>query len=158
MDDGQNLSRRMLLAGGGAVLMTPLLPARAMAQTAAPRSIIIHRDPGCGCCLAWANLARQAGYAVNLQNSADMSAVKARLGVPTALASCHTAVVGGYIVEGHVPFTALSRLLTQRPADIRGIAVPGMPAGSPGMETSDGYREPFDVIAFYRNGRTARFG
>lgn len=158
MDQLQSISRRLLLVVGGAALVTPLLSHPATAQPAAPRSMIVHRDPGCGCCLAWANLARQAGYAVSLQNSADMSAVKARLGVPAALTSCHTAVVGGYVVEGHVPFAALSRLLTQRPADIRGIAVPGMPTGSPGMETSDGYREPFEVIAFHRNGRTSRFG
>lgn len=154
----QSISRRSLLVGSGAMLAAPLLSYPAAAQPTPPRSMIIHRDPGCGCCLAWANLARQAGYAVSLQNSSDMSAVKARLGVPSALTSCHTAVVGGYVVEGHVPFAILSRLLTQRPADIRGIAVPGMPAGSPGMETSDGYREPFDVIAFHRSGRTSRFG
>lgn len=120
--------------------------------------MIMFRDPGCGCCTAWASQARSAGYRVSVRNSADMVAVKRRLGVPVALASCHTTVVNGFVIEGHVPFDAVARLLAQRPADIRGIAVPGMPAGSPGMEVPDGTREPFDVIAFYRNGRTARFG
>lgn len=85
-----------------------------------------------------------------------MPGVKARLGVPGSLASCHTAVVGNYVVEGHVPLAALERLLAQRPADIRGIAVPGMPVGSPGMESPDGFREAFEIMAFYHNGRISR--
>ena len=83
---------------------------------------------------------------------------KRRVGLASNLASRHKAVVGGYIVEGHVPLAAVARLLALRPADIRGIAVPGMPAGSLGMETPDGYREPFEITAFHRNGRTSRFG
>lgn len=153
-------SRRAFLVGGTASLAALAAGGKlsAMQGTVTARPMTVYRDPGCGCCVAWANLARRAGYQVTIQNSADMAGVKARLGVPPALASCHTAIVGGYVVEGHVPFAALNRLLTQRPADIRGIAVPGMPAGSPGMETPDGAREPFDIIAFHRNGRTSRYG
>lgn len=154
-----SMSRRALLAGATATLTAAALSARvgAMQGATTGRSMIVYRDPGCGCCVAWANLARQAGYRVTIQNSADMSGVKARLGVPAAVASCHTAVVGGYVVEGHAPFAALNRLLTQRPADIRGVAVPGMPVGSPGMESPDGHREAFSVIAFYRDGRISRY-
>lgn len=153
------ISRRMLVGGAGAALTAVILPAGAGAiqRSASARSMMVYRDPGCGCCVAWANLARQAGYRVSVQN-ADMPAIKSRLGVPDGLASCHTAVVGGFVVEGHVPFAAVARLLAERPADIRGIAVPGMPAGSPGMESPDSYREAFEVMAFYRGGRIARYG
>jgi hypothetical protein len=87
----------------------------------------------------------------------DMTALKRRLGVPPDLASCHTAVVNGLIVEGHVPFDMIHRLLRERPQGVAGIAVPGMPAGSPGMEVPDGRREPFQVIAFDRQGRRRVF-
>lgn len=153
------VTRRSLLTGASVTLMAITLPGTAMALqgAASERLMTVYRDPGCGCCVAWANLARQAGYRVTVQN-ADMPAVKARLGVPTELASCHTAIVSGYVVEGHVPLAALARLLTERPDDIRGIAVPGMPVGSPGMESPDGYREAFQVMAFRRNGRISRYG
>ena len=153
------VTRRSLLTGASVTLTAITLPGTAMALqgAASERLMTVYRDPGCGCCVAWANLARQAGYRVTVQN-ADMPAVKARLGVPTELASCHTAIVSGYVVEGHVPLAALARLLTERPDDIRGIAVPGMPVGSPGMESPDGYREAFQVMAFRRNGRISRYG
>ena len=116
--------------------------------------MLVHRDPNCGCCESWAALARREGYAVTVQNEADMAAVKERLGVPAQLASCHTTVVGDYVFEGHVPFEEVARLLAERPGNIRGLAVPGMPAGSPGMEVPDGTVQPFEVIAFDRAGAT----
>ena len=160
MPGDDKTTRRTFLAIGvaSAATLTFVGEAGALQASSTPQSMTVYRDPGCGCCVAWANLARQAGYRITIENSPNMSAVKARLGVRSTLASCHTAVVGGYVVEGHVPLNAVARLLAQRPADIRGIAVPGMPAGSPGMETSDGYREPFEITAFHRNGRTSRFG
>src|SRR3546814_2676854 len=91
--------------------------------------ILVYRDPECGCCEAWADIARAEGYAVTVENRADMAAVKTRYGVPDQLASCHTAVIGGYAIEGHVPMQHVARLLRDKPRDIRGIAVPGMPSG-----------------------------
>jgi hypothetical protein len=84
-------------------------------------------------------------------------AVKAKLGVPQSLASCHTSRVGGYVVEGHVPAAAMTRLLRTKPKDVIGIAVPGMPRGAPGMEMPDGSKDAFAVIAFDRAGKTTRF-
>lgn len=159
------------MAGAGALAVTLLTgcsssePRRQTAQKqpsaspaeASAASMTVHRDPSCGCCGAWAELARGAGYQVALVDNPDMAAVKQRLGVPDALASCHTAEVGGLVVEGHVPFEAVQRLLATRPAGVHGIAVPGMPAGSPGMEMPDGRRDPFEVIAFDARGRTFVF-
>lgn len=108
----------------------------------------VYRDPSCGCCEAWTGIAEKAGYQVTLLDDNDMTEVKQRLGVPPELASCHTAVVDNYVIEGHVPLDQVERLLRERPAGIRGIAVPGMPIGSPGMEVPDGTKEPFRVIAF----------
>jgi hypothetical protein len=131
----------------------------AVAQTRAPvrPAMRVYRDPGCGCCTAWAAVARRAGFDVTVENVADMAALKARLGVPAALASCHTTVVAGLVVEGHVPIVAIDRLLAAPPRGIIGIAVPGMPVGSPGMEAPSGEREPFSVYAFDRAGRSRRF-
>lgn len=105
----------------------------------------VHKDPNCGCCTAWADLARQAGYVVTQVESTDMTSTKQRLGVPDHLWSCHTVEVDGYVIEGHVPFDALARLLNERP-DLTGIAVPGMPAGSPGM--GDDPAAEYDVVAW----------
>ena len=119
--------------------------------------MLVYRDPECGCCEAWADIARKAGYQVTVENRADMAAVKARLGVPDQLASCHTAVIGGYAIEGHVPMRHIARLLHDKPRDIRGIAVPGMPRGSPGMEMPDGSTDAFDVMAFGGDGKISEF-
>lgn len=148
--------RRRFLAGTAAAAGSLLLAGHAAAAAAKP-SMTVYRDPGCGCCVAWADVARAAGYRVSIVPSNDMAAVKKRLGVPDALASCHTTLVGGLVVEGHVPMTAVAALLRRRPAGVKGIAVPGMPAGSPGMEVPGGRKDPFDVIAFDAAGRTARF-
>ncbi|MGQ0558033.1 MAG: DUF411 domain-containing protein [Sphingosinicella sp.] len=120
--------------------------------------MIVHRDAGCGCCLAWAALAQRAGYQVRVVNEADMVALKRRLGVPESLYSCHTALVGGLVIEGHVPMAHIARLRRDRPAGIRGIAVAGMPVGSPGMEVPGVPAQPFQVRAFDAAGRTRPFG
>lgn len=118
-------------------------------------TMILHKDPNCGCCQSWADIAQNAGFPVQVVNEADMTAVKARLGVPQQLASCHTTEVAGLTVEGHVPIDVVEGMLRERPQGLRGIAVPGMPAGSPGMEMPDGRTEPFQVIAFFEDGRTS---
>jgi hypothetical protein len=120
-------------------------------------AMTVFRDPSCGCCEAWAEIARKAGHRVDLRDDQDMTAVKRRLGVPEQLASCPTAEVGGMVIEGHVPIEEVARLLREKPAGIRGIAVPGMPAGSPGMEVPDGTKQPFQVIAFDASGKTSVF-
>jgi hypothetical protein len=148
-------TRRTVLLGGAA------LPAFLLcgAARAAPRpplpQIVVHRDPGCGCCGNWAAQARRAGYPVRLVDEPDMPGLKRRLGVPQQLEACHTAVVADYVVEGHVPFEAIAWLLGRHPRGVRGLGVPGMPAGSPGMETPEGRREPFQVFAFNAAGRVA---
>ena len=120
--------------------------------------MMVYRDPSCGCCEAWTDLARQAGYQVELVDHPDMPAIKRRYGVPDELASCHTAIVGGYAIEGHVPLEEIARLLKERPSIIRGIAVPGMPRGSPGMEMPDGLKDRFRVMAFDASGKSRVFG
>lgn len=130
---------------------------RSGSSTPAPQAaaMTVYRDPSCGCCEAWAEIAKNAGYQVTLVDRPDMPAIKRQYGVPEALASCHTAIVGGYAIEGHVPLEDVARLLQERPSGIKGIAVAGMPRGSPGMETPDGSRDPFQVMAFDASGRTS---
>ncbi|WP_316015733.1 DUF411 domain-containing protein [Roseobacter sp. HKCCA0434] len=105
----------------------------------------VTKSPTCGCCAAWVALAREEGYEVETTDTHDITLVKGDVGIPGTMWSCHTAIIDGYIVEGHVPFAALEKLLEERP-DIAGIAVPGMPAGSPGM--GDDPTARYDVIAF----------
>lgn len=96
------------------------------------------------------------GFAVQIRDTDDLTSIKAAQGVPSELQSCHTAIVDGYIVEGHVPAADIQRLLRERP-QVRGLAVPGMPVGSPGMELQGATLDPYDVIAFEESGRTSIF-
>lgn len=113
---------------------TPPAQTPATAATPDPRPLlVVHKTPWCGCCTAWAEQAEAAGFAVELHDHDDLNPIKDALGVPAHQASCHTAEIDGYFVEGHVPFADVHRLLAERP-EARGIAVPGMPLGSPGME------------------------
>lgn len=121
------------------------------ASTAKP-PMIVYRDPNCGCCGAWADQAKAAGYPVKIEIRDDMGTVKTGLNVRADLASCHTVMVAGYVLEGHVPFDHIAKLLAEKPKDIIGLAVPGMPRGSPGMEMPDGSMDEFDVIGFDKNG------
>jgi hypothetical protein len=122
----------------------------AAAATAAP-PVTVYKDPDCSCCGAWVEHLKANGFAVTVHEVRDMSPHKKRLGVPERLGSCHTASVGGYTIEGHVPAADIKRLLTERPK-ARGLAVPGMPQGSPGMET--GKLDPYDVLLFDAAGGT----
>jgi hypothetical protein len=112
--------------------------------------ITVHKDPTCGCCSGWVQHLQKAGFDTKVVDTRDLDAVKKRLGVPDDLAACHTAEVAGYIIEGHVPAAALTRFLAEKPS-ARGLAVPGMPIGSPGME--GGKPEKYDVVLFGQNGR-----
>ena len=123
---------------------SPSTAPRAASVVASSLSMTIYRSPDCSCCHVWADVARRAGWTVASADKLDMAAFKAEVGVPLDVQSCHTALIGGYFVEGHVPMAAIERLLAERP-DIDGIALPGMPAGSPGMGgTQDA---PFEILA-----------
>lgn len=113
--------------------------------------VTLYKNPTCGCCADWAEHMRENGFRVDVEEGVSLAAVKDRNGIPHSLASCHTALVDGYALEGHVPADAVSRLLTERP-DVRGLAVPGMPAGVPGMP-GEGLAS-YDVIAFEADGAT----
>nr|WP_245615621.1 DUF411 domain-containing protein [Afifella pfennigii] len=111
----------------------------------------VYKDPYCGCCTAWADIARDAGYDVKVVERQDMMSVKAQLGVPEPLASCHTVTVGGYVLEGHVPLPMVARLLEEKPAAL-GLAVPGMPVGSAGMEVPGETPDKYEVVLFGASG------
>lgn len=137
---------RIALLALGIALMAP-------GATAAERPPMeLHKHPQCGCCNAWARYVERAGFAVTVHHEADGERRWARHGVPAGARSCHTAVVDGYVVEGHVPIENLERLLTERP-DAVGIAVAGMPIGSPGMEGPN--PQPYDVLLLERDGTTS---
>lgn len=133
------ISRRHFTTLSATALVAAALPA------CAGTPMRIFASPGCGCCHAWADLARAHGYAVTVEELTDIEAQKSARGIPLNLASCHTIEADGYVFEGHVPFEALESVLQDRP-DITGLAVPGMPIGSPGMGDDPAAR--YEVIAF----------
>jgi hypothetical protein len=135
------LTRRMMLT-----LSAAAAAGLATGAHAAPKPVIkVSKDPNCGCCTGWVEHLHSSGFTATVVDAPDMQAVKQRLGVPAELASCHTAEIAGYVIEGHVPASAINRLLAEKP-QARGLAVPGMPIGSPGME--GGTPEPYEVILF----------
>ncbi len=147
-----NSSRRSFLglAAFGAVL--PALGLRLPSAQASPRVLRVFKSPTCGCCGAWADHMRRAGFAVRVTETEDLGPIKASYGVAPELQSCHTALIGGYVIEGHVPAREVAQLLRERPS-ASGLAVPGMPLGSPGMEQG-GRREPYEVILFSPSDRS----
>ena len=145
------LPRRALLAA------LPALVAAGCAAQAAPTEITVYKTPWCGCCGGWVAHLTRAGFRPRVVEVEDLAPVRTRHGVPSALSSCHTGLIGGYVVEGHVPPADIARLLSEKPAAV-GLAVPGMPVGSPGMETPQGDREPFATLLLLdRAGRTRVF-
>ncbi len=134
---------------GTLVLGLAVSPAVALVATAATNVIEVYHDPACGCCVNWIRYMQAQGYVVMAHEDSSMATVKARLGVPASAASCHTAKIGGYVIEGHVPVQDIRRLPTERP-DAVGLAAPGMPMGSPGMEM--GAPERYDVMLIGRDG------
>lgn len=150
--DRRTFLTRTLAAG----TVASLLPSLSEGQPKLP-TITVYKDAACGCCTAWIDHLARNGFAVKGVDTDDLAGVKRMMGVPAALESCHTGVIGSYLVEGHVPAADIRRLLAQRPA-IRGLAVPGMPIGSPGMEQGDPRaNERYAVIAFTTNGTTSVF-
>jgi hypothetical protein len=141
--------RRFLTVLGTAGAILAMKPA--FAEASLPK-VIVSKDPSCGCCSGWVDHLKAAGFPVEVHETAGINRVKVRLGVPDDLASCHTAEVGGYVVEGHVPADAIKRLLTEKP-QAKGLAVSGMPVGSPGMEVEGVEDEAFDVVLFGLTGQ-----
>jgi hypothetical protein len=142
-----HITKRILTAAAGLAVIG------AVAATGAQPApmIAVVRDPGCGCCLAWVAHLQRAGFKTTVRESAER--FRETAGVPGAARSCHTGSVGGYLIEGHVPVADIQRLLKERPP-IAGLAVPGMPVGSPGMEQGS-RRDPYDVVAFDKAGKTS---
>ncbi|NHH99361.1 MULTISPECIES: DUF411 domain-containing protein [Oceanimonas] len=130
--------------------LTLLLATPVMAVTG---PVTVYKSPTCGCCEGWVEHMREAGFEVNSIDTEHMGAVKVRAGVKQELASCHTAHVGGYVIEGHVPAADVKRLLQQRP-EVHGLTIPGMPQSAPGMDIPG---SPYEVLSIDRQGETAVF-
>ncbi|MGB3389207.1 MAG: DUF411 domain-containing protein [Pseudaminobacter sp.] len=148
----ERLSRRALFSLAGGCLTLVVGGNLAGEARAAATVVDVARSPSCGCCGAWIEHIRAAGFTVQDRLVEDLAPLKAQLGVPAALQSCHTAVVEGYVIEGHVPAADIRRLIEERPSGI-GLAVAGMPVGSPGMEVGDEH-EPYEVILFGADSQT----
>jgi|SRR5262245_15428627 len=143
---------RFILAGAAvaAVLIVNVVRAQ---QSVVP-AVAVVRDPGCGCCLGWVQHLQRGGFKTTVTESAQR--IQNTPTVPASARSCHTATIDGYLIEGHVPVDDIKKLLRERPK-IAGIAAPGMPSGSPGMEVPSGAVTPYDVIAFDAAGKTSVF-
>jgi hypothetical protein len=118
----------------------------------AKASIELYKSPTCGCCTEWAEIMEKKGYEVHVHHQSDWSDIKKDFQMPAQLQSCHSAVIDGYLIEGHVPESDIARLLSERPADISGLAAPGMPQHSPGMAAEGAEYKDFKVISFSKNG------
>ena len=148
--------RGLFRLAGQAALASLMSAAAPVAREATkPTHIVVYKDPNCGCCKSWVEHLRKHGFDVAVRDTSDVSGAKRTGRVPEQLATCHTAFVNGYVVEGPVPAADIQRMLAEKPK-IAGLAVPGMPAGSPGMEVG-GRMDHYEVIAFTRDGRTSVF-
>jgi hypothetical protein len=116
----------------------------------------VYRSPSCGCCGVWVEHAQKHGFKIKDIKTEEMEALKQKHGVPAELASCHTTIIDGYVMEGHIPADDIKRFLAQKPDDLAGLAVPGMPIGTPGMEAKD-IKQPFQVLAFNDKGEVEVF-
>jgi hypothetical protein len=144
------MKRRQLLLGVAALPLVQALP-----SLAATPSVVVYKDPSCGCCTGWVEHLKSAGFSVTVRDVVDTTPERKRLGMPEAFAGCHTATVSGYVLEGHVPAAEVQSLLASR-LDAIGLAVPGMPLGSPGMEVGSRI-DPYDVLLVGRNGQASVF-
>ncbi len=147
------MQRRIFLIGlAGALASACKKPA----STEPLANLVVHKSEGCACCDGWVRHLRAAGFAVEVREESNMNEIKTRVGVPAGKGSCHTAVVAGYFIEGHVPAPDVQRLLAERPAG-KGLVLPGMPLGSPGMETEDGTVQAYTVELVLPSGETVAF-
>ena len=142
----------LLVLGGGFFVVTARADASPSvdATLVAANPVLVYKTPTCGCCSEWVKHLQEAGFEVETRDLDNLTAIKAELGVDPKLQSCHTAVVGDYVVEGHVPADVIARILEEEP-NIAGVAVPGMPVGSPGMEMGSRV-DPYEIIAFDHEG------
>ena len=149
----QPVSRRELLSTMAAALAVAALPGRAEAQTTRSAGRLeVYKDPQCGCCSLWVDHMKANGFTAAVQE-VDVSPIKAKYKITPALASCHTTLIGGYVVEGHVPAADVKRLLTEKPKGIVGLTIPGMPQSAPGMDMKP--FQPYTVLSFDAQGKTA---
>jgi hypothetical protein len=132
------------------------LGARQLFAATAAKQATVYKSPTCGCCKKWVEHMEKSGYTVTAHDVPDVNVYKKRYAVPDELGSCHTAIVtSGYVIEGHVPADVIDKLVADAPKDIIGLAVPGMPQGSPGMES--GTTEKYDILGFNKAGKTKVF-
>ena len=144
-----NTSKRWAIWVGSLVAVLGVL-VLLLTQQSVAADIVVYKSPTCGCCGKWVEHMEKAGFSVDVENLRDVAPIKRELGVPGRMQSCHTAKVGDYFVEGHVPADLVKQLLADKP-DIKGLTVPGMPMGSPGMEGPR--KDPYNVIAIEKDGR-----
>ena len=144
------MNRRALIFSLIAIAAGGLFPVAGRAAGDALPAVKAYRNLGCGCCEKWAGLMKETGFAITIEDDNDLTGRKEKLGVPAELSECHTTLIAEYIIEGHVPPKDILRLLAEKP-DALGLAVPGMPVGSPGMEAA-GATDAYNVIQFDRNG------
>ena len=151
------ITRRTFVAQTAGVAIASLGVGRLAGQaTTSPTAIAVYKSASCGCCTKWVDHLRASGFAPDVHDEEDMDSIKDEMGVPKGVRSCHTALLGRYLVEGHVPAGDLRRLLKERPA-VAGLAVPGMPKSTPGMAVPGDTPEPYEVLAFARDGKTTVF-
>lgn len=152
------IDRRGFLAAAVAGAATLIARHTAAAAAVLPRTarppVTVYKDPSCGCCKKWVSYMQQSGFTVTAHDSSDMDAMKDHYGVPSDVRSCHTALIGDYVIEGHVPAGDVDKLLATHP-EVAGLAVPGMVTGSPGME--GGAPQKYNVLAFKKTGSTTVF-
>ncbi|WP_368563958.1 DUF411 domain-containing protein [Pseudoxanthomonas sp. UTMC 1351] len=157
MDIAKTATETLPLASAQAASATSAKPSTSRSQSSKPLpKVLVHKSESCGCCGAWVDHLRTAGFTVEVRNSDDLQPVKLRLGITPSMMSCHTAEVGGYFVEGHVPAADVKRLLAEKP-DVKGLVLPGMPLGSPGMEVPDGRVQPYVVSSVDKQGQLSDY-
>jgi len=151
------ITRRVFVVRVAGLALASVGVRRLLGQAAEPGTpITVYKSASCGCCAKWVDYLKQNGFAPVVHDEDDMDAIKDRMGVPKDLRSCHTALLGRYLVEGHVPAPDLRRLLAEHPA-VAGLAAPGMPASGPGMAVPGALPQAYQVLAFGRDGKTTVF-
>jgi hypothetical protein len=157
------MSRRHFVAQTAGLALASVGARAAWGRTfwgATPRAsgtaITVYKSASCGCCAKWVDHLKASGFSPSVHDEEDMDAIKDEMGVPKDVRSCHTALLGRYLVEGHVPAADLQRVLTEQP-DVMGLAVPGMPSSTPGMAAPGQPHEPYEVVSFTKDGATKPF-
>jgi hypothetical protein len=148
------ISRRSFLLQTAGIAAAVTTARRAMAYPASPIPITVYKSSTCGCCAKWVDHVRSNGFDPQVHDEENMDAIKDEMGVPKGVRSCHTALVGKYLIEGHVPADDIHRLLKDRPV-VAGLAVPGMPSSTPGMAVPGAPVEPYEVVSFTSAGATS---